>query len=454
MVLDMILIKNANILTMDDRKTYPDGFIIMDTDNISDFNATESAAKEVSVANSDDSGKTAMVSGNNETSSETYPLKGKILAIGELDFMPVLVEICRQRSIAIDDVTIIDACGNFLMPGMIDAHCHIGLWEDGQRDDDGDGNEESDPCTPQMRAIDAINPFDPCFKEAVEGGITSVMTGPGSANVIGGQFAFIKTYGTSIDRMAINPMAAMKVALGENPKSVYGKRNSAPVTRMGNAAVLRDALYKAAQYMKLKQTALDDKTKDEPEFDIKHESLIKVLTGELPLKIHAHRADDLLTAIRICKEFSLKYTLDHCTEGYKIADYLFEEYKAGSLKGVITGPLLCDRSKPELANSSITNPGVLAQKGICTAIMTDHPVIPVQYLPISVAVAAKSGMDEVSALESITINAAKLCHSEERVGSLKVGKDADMIILSGHPFDYNTKILKTIINGRVVFDAV
>lgn len=409
----MLLINHATILTMDEGKKYIDGFVLIDP------------------------------------SEDT----GRIMAVGKGDGLRELQTICIDKGMELSSCTIIDGHDGFIMPGFIDPHCHIGLWEDGQREEDGDGNEESDPCTPQMRAVDAINPFDPCFKEAVEGGVTSVMTGPGSANVVGGQFAFIKTTGTNIEKMIIKAPAAMKVAFGENPKGVYGKRNAAPGTRMGTASVLREALFKARKYSDSLVKAKNDPAKDTPDFDIKSESLLQVLDGTIPLKIHAHRADDMLTAIRICKEFNLKYTLDHCSEGYRIADHLFEEFIAGRLKGILTGPLLSDRSKPELAHSSILNPGILSKKGICVGIMTDHPVIPVQYLPVTAAIAVREGMNEQSALEAITINAAKLCGTDDRVGSLKEGKDADLIILDGHPFEFRTKILYTIINGRIVFQA-
>lgn len=409
----MLLIHNALVMTMEENSQYNMGFVLIDS----------------------------------------YERSGRILAIGDGDGIKEMELFCSENHIDKNRCTIINGKGGVVTPGFIDPHCHIGLWEDGQRDEDGDGNEESDPCTPQMRAIDAINPFDPCFREAVEGGITSVMTGPGSANVIGGQFAFIKTYGTNIDKMIVKSPAAMKVAFGENPKSVYGKRNTAPGTRMGTAAVLRDALFKTKKYKEAQEREKLDEKKDAPDFDMKLESLLQVVEGRIPLKIHAHRADDMLTAIRICKEFGLHYTLDHCTEGYRIVDDLYEEFESGRLLGVIAGPLISERCKPELAFLSIRNPSVLSNRGILTGIMTDHPVIPVQYLPVSAAIAVREGMDEQKALESITINAAILCGVEERVGSLKTGKDGDVILLSGHPFEFRTKILCTIIDGRIVYQS-
>jgi len=424
----MILLNNALIMTMNKNIQYENGFVLMDSDEQSDSNITIRM----------------------EFEDARF---GIILAVGAGDGLKEMMDWCLLKKKDTSNFTIINAHGGVVMPGFIDPHCHIGLWEDGQSDEDGDGNEESDPCTPHMRAIDAINPFDPCFREAVEGGITSVMTGPGSANVIGGQFAFLKTCGINIEKMIVKAPAAMKVAFGENPKSVYGKKNTAPGTRMGTAAILREAFFKAMRYRDDLEKAKTDPKKDVPDFDIKSESLIPVIEGRLPLKIHAHRADDMLTAIRICNEFNLRFTLDHCTEGYRIAKDIYEEQLTGRLIGVIAGPLISERCKPELAHLSIQNPSILSKQGICTGIMTDHPVLPVQYLPVSVAIATREGMDENKALEAITINAAKLCGVETRVGSLEVGKDADLVVMSGHPFEFRTKILYTIINGKLEYTS-
>ncbi|MHB1454461.1 MAG: amidohydrolase [Saccharofermentanales bacterium] len=407
----MILIRNARVMTMDAGIEYADGFLLIGPE-------------------------------------EDH---GRIIAAGEGDGSAAMEAYCTSAGLRPSDCRIIDAEGGYLLPGLIDPHCHIGLWEDGQRSETGDGNEMTDPCTPHLRAIDAINPFDPCFREAYEAGITSVMTGPGSANVLAGQFAFMKTYGTSIDQMTVDPCAAMKAALGENPKGVYGPRNNLPGSRMGNAAVFREALLRTSRYIQARDKHAKDPAAAEPEYNMKYEALVPVLEGRLMLKIHAHRSDDILTAVRICKEFNLKYTLDHCTEGYMVADELLEEFTGGKLLGVLTGPLLSDRSKPELANATIRNPGLLSGRGIRTAILTDHPVIPIQYLAITAAVAAREGMDEYKALEAITCNAAALCNAGSRVGSLTVGKDGDAVIFSGHPFDFRTKVRSTIISGKEVY---
>lgn len=339
---------------------------------------------------------------------------------------------------------IIDARGMWVMPGIIDAHSHIGMWEDGIGFEGADGNEATDPVTPHLRAIDGINPDDNCFKEAREHGITTVVTGPGSANVIGGQFAAIKTYGRRIDDMIVKEPLALKVAFGENPKRVYNGKGRAPSTRMATAAILRENLVKAQEYKKKLERGKKDPDKM-PERDLKMEILVKVLNREIPIKAHAHRADDILTALRIAKEFNLDITIDHCTEGHKIVDFLLEENAK-----VIVGPLLSDRSKVELRNMTFKAPGILSKAGVKVAMATDHPVIPQQYLPVCAAIAVKEGMDEMEALKSITINAAEITGIADRVGSLEPGKDADVVVYDGHPLDIRTKTVWVFINGHAV----
>jgi len=341
---------------------------------------------------------------------------------------------------------VIEAKDRLVFPGFIDAHSHIGMWEDSVGFEGADGNEDSDPVTPHLRAIDAINPFDRSFEEAIEGGVTCVATGPGSANVIGGQFCVIKTFGKRVDKMVVKEPAAMKVAFGENPKSVYHEKHQMPQTRMATAAILREALFKAREYLNKKLEAQQDEEKDMPEFDIKSESLIKVLTKEIPLKAHTHRADDIFTAIRIAKEFDVNLTLDHVTDGYLIVDELKQENIP-----CIVGPNLTDRSKVELKNLDFKNPGILSKNGILVAIMTDHPVIPQKYLVLCSALACKSGMDEIDALKAITINPAKILGIDNRVGSIKEGKDADIVIYKGHPFDIFSEVEYVLIDGKVVY---
>ncbi|WP_026894471.1 amidohydrolase [Clostridiisalibacter paucivorans] len=345
------------------------------------------------------------------------------------------------------DAEIIDADGKLVFPGFIDAHCHIGLFEDGIGFEGEDGNERVEPVTPHLRAIDGINPMDVTFKEAYEGGVTCVATGPGSANVIGGEFAVIKTYGNRVDDMLVKAPVAMKIAFGENPKRVYNEQKKSPVTRMATAGILRETLFKAKLYMEKQQMAEGDISKM-PEYDIKMESMAKVLRKEIPLKAHAHRADDILTAIRIAKEFDVDITLDHCTEGHLIVDHLIKEQKPA-----IIGPSLTDRSKYELRNLTFETPGILQKAGMKIAIMTDSPVIPQYYLPLCAGLAVKSGMDEMEALKAITINPAEILGIDDRVGSIEVGKDADIVITEGHPLkDVNFKVVKTIINGNVVLN--
>ncbi|MBP5427357.1 MAG: amidohydrolase [Clostridiales bacterium] len=363
-----------------------------------------------------------------------------------------ILEVARDReSIRSDisrDVTVINAKGRYVFPGFVDPHCHIGLYEDSLGFEGEDTNESTDPVTPQLRAIDGINFFDRNFKEAYEAGVTTVVTGPGSANVLGGQFLAMKTYGRRIEEMIVKDPVAVKIAFGENPKSVYNERKQMPTTRMATAAILREELNKAVEYNDKKKIYASTKDEeDKPEYDGKLEVLIKVLNKEIPFKAHAHRADDILTAIRIAKEFDVNITIEHCTDGSRIKDILKSEGVP-----VIVGPVITDRSKPELANQSASTGGILAKEGIDVAIMTDHPVFPINYLPIQAAIVAKEGMDCMQALRAITITAAKVCGIDDRVGSIEVNKDADIVIFDGHPFEIKTNVLKTIIDGEVVYD--
>lgn len=341
---------------------------------------------------------------------------------------------------------VFDAEGMYAMPGIIDAHSHIGMWEDGMGREGSDGNEATNPVTPEMRSIDGINPFDRCFKEAVACGVTTAVTGPGSANVVGGTFVAMKLYGRSMDEMILKFPVAMKAAFGENPKRVYGDK-AAPATRMAIAAILRKALAGALDYAKKIENAKDDPSKM-PERDLGKEALLPVIRGELPLKIHCHRADDILTAIRIAKEFNVRFTLDHCTEGYLIPDLLKETIEETGA-GIIIGPLLTDRSKIELRNVSFSAPKALYDAGIDFAMMTDHPVIPEQYLPVCAALAVREGLPEDAALRSITINAARITGIDDRVGSLEVGKDADIAVFSGHPLDFRSRCVLCTVDGQV-----
>jgi len=363
---------------------------------------------------------------------------GKISGIGEMADMP--------DTEAAD--TIIDAAGMVLMPGLVDSHCHIGLVEDSVGLEGDDVNEMTDPITPQLRAIDGIYHGDRAFEEARQNGVTTVVTGPGSANVIGGQFAALKTYGRSVDEMIIKAPCAMKIAFGENPKMVYNEKHQLPTTRMATAALLREQLYKAKEYLEALEKYQEDKEENEkPEYDFKLESLIPVIKGELPVKAHVHRTDDIFTAIRIAKEFNLDMTLDHCTEGWLVADILKE-----SGYNIIVGPILTDRSKIELKNQTVKSPGILSKAGIDVAIMTDHPCVPIQHLMLCASLAVREGMAPEDALKAITINAAKCVKLDNRIGSLEIGKDADMVLYTGDPLDYSSKVKMTFINGQKVYE--
>lgn len=339
----------------------------------------------------------------------------------------------------------LDLDGAHIYPGFIDAHTHLGMWEDGLTFEGDDGNEETDPITPQLRAIDALNPMDRCFREALESGVTTVITGPGSANPIGGQLAAIKTAGRCIDKMIVKAPVAMKMALGENPKTVYHGKNQTPVTRMATAALIREQLRKAERYLDDTERALAEEDFDPPEYDIKCEALLPLLRREIPAHIHCHRADDIFTAIRIAEEFQLDYVIVHGTEGHLITEELAEK-KAR----VLSGPIFCDRSKPELRNLTPACPGKLTEAGIQTALITDHPVIPIQYLPLCAGLAVREGMDPEMALRAITIEPARICGLDDRLGSLAVGKDADFSVFRQNPLTIAAKPEKVFVGGREI----
>lgn len=357
---------------------------------------------------------------------------GKIGAIGDMGECP--------GGLLEGDEEVIDAKGHLVMPGIIEAHCHMGITEEKKGMEGDDCNETVDPITPYLRAIDAINPMDAAFNDALQAGITSAMIGPGSSNVVGGQFAFVKTHGRCIDRMVVKAPAAMKIAFGENPKVNYSGQGTSPSTRMAIAAMLREELTKAVSYGKKKEQEPDM----EPDF--RYECWLPVLRGEIPLKAHVHRADDILTAVRIAKEFRLRMTLDHCSEGHLIMEELQE---AGF--PAIVGPDMASRNKIEVQNMAFKTVGLLAKQGILTAVTTDHPVSKIQFLPICAGLAVKAGMPKEEGLRSITINAARICGVDERVGSLAVGKDADVVIFDGSPMEVITRTLCTIIEGKIVY---
>jgi imidazolonepropionase-like amidohydrolase len=394
---------------------------------------------------------------------------GKVFTItqGTLDPGSVLINEGHITAVGAEleipeDAEVYDATGKFVLPGLIDAHCHAGLFPDGQGWEYSDGNEMTDPITPHLRAIDAVNPADQAFEDIVAAGVTTVLTGPGSANLIGGQWVCLKTMPKpSIEEMVLLEPAGMKMALGENPRRVYGTlQKKTPSTRMGNAGMLRAALVDAQNYLekwqRYEQELAEHQAKSEdknggseapkpPERDLKMEALGKVLRREMKARVHAHRADDMLTAIRIAEEFNLDLTLEHATEGYKITDIL-----AAKEIPVTAGPILFSRLKYELKDMTPKNPGLMAASGVKVAIQTDE-MSAVKYLTINAALAVREGMPEEETLKAITIYPAEIIGVADRVGSLEAGKDADIIVFDEHPFDYRSVSELVIVNGEVAY---
>ncbi len=356
---------------------------------------------------------------------------GKIAAVGKDLEIPA-------------DARVVDAGGRLVTPGCVDAHCHIGLDNQAMGWEGKDYNEIIDPITPHLRAIDSINPMDEAFPLALKGGVTTACTGPGSANVVGGTFVAIKLHGKRVDKMIVKDPIAMKCAFGENPKRCYGQMaKKTPMTRMGTAALLRELLFKTKRYL------ADQEAGKNPPFDMKLEAMIPVIRGEIPLKAHAHRADDILTSIRIAKEFGVKITLDHCTDGALIADELAEE----GLPAFV-GPSLGSKTKIELINKSFATPKVLTEAGVKVSIITDSPVIPLQYLPMCAALAVNSGLDREEAWKAITIHPAESIGIGDRVGSLEPGKDGDVVIWTADPMTaVGAQSHMTILEGKIVYQG-
>ena len=363
------------------------------------------------------------------TMEAEHPIRADIL-LKDGKIERIAPQIQREES-----MEILDGSGYKVFPGFIDAHSHIGISEEKKTVQMDSSNEGTNPITPCMRAIDAVNPMDSAFHNAIAAGITGVMAGPGSANPIGGQFAFIKTDGRRIDDMIVMAPAAIKIAFGENPMTNYGINGNMPSTRMGTASLIREELTAARQYFDGNNGG-----------DFTMECYRELFEGRIPLKAHVHRADDIFTAIRIADEFGLKLTLDHCTEGHLIAEEIAESgYPA------IVGPSLASRSKDEVSQSDFKTPGILQKAGVTVALTTDHPVSRIQYLPLCAGLAAKEGMGEQGALRAITIDAARICGVDDRLGSLKEGKDGDIVLYDGDPLQIASSVKAAIINGKIVW---
>lgn len=341
-----------------------------------------------------------------------------------------------------EGVQIVEAEGLHVYPGFVEAHGHIGLDGYGIGYEGMDYNELNDIVSPQLRGIDGVKPMDAAFPKAAAAGVTCVCVGSGSANVLGGTFVTIKTVGRRVEDMVVRDNVAMKCAFGENPKRVYREKKDS--SRMSTAALLRETLFKTREYLEKKEAAGDDPTK-KPAFDMKLEALIPVIKGEMPLKAHAHAAEDIFTALRIAREFGVKITLEHVTEGHLIVEELAKENVP-----LAVGPTLTSASKYELRNKSWTTPGVLAAAGCQVSIITDSPVIPQEYLPLCAGLAVQAGMDPFAALQAITINPARHAGIADRVGSIEVGKDADLVITDGCPFEVSTKVRHVFIEGKEV----
>ncbi|MDD4169007.1 MAG: amidohydrolase [Desulfotomaculaceae bacterium] len=361
---------------------------------------------------------------------------GKICEIGADVHMP-------------KDAEVIDVAGKVVMPGMIDAHSHLGIVEEIYREEGDDCNESTDPVTPHLRAIDAINPADLGFRDALAGGVTTVVTGPGSANVIGGEMVAMKTAGTVIDEMIVRFPVGLKAALGENPKRSYSRDRKMPTTRMASAAILREALVRGQEYIRKTTFGSSEGDVHLPKRDLKMEALARVLKREIPLRVHAHRADDIMTAVRIAREFQVDLVIEHCTEGHVVAQQLAEL----GIPAVI-GPVITNRAKVEMQGITLETARVLSAAGVRIAIMTDHPVVPVQYLAASAALTVKGGLSEDAALRAVTIDAAEILGLANSLGSLEPGKDADFVVMDRHPLDILCQVEQVFIKGVKVYPIV
>lgn len=377
--------------------------------------------------------------------AKIYTMENKVIENGFIYVSSgVIRKVDEMKNLSFCDSETIDLQRNCIYPGFIDAHTHLGIFEDSLSFEGDDTNEDNDPITPHLRAIDAVNPMDRGFKDALKAGITTVVTGPGSANPIAGQLIAMKTYGNRVDDMVVKSPVAMKFSLGENPKTVYRDKDQSPGTRMATAALIREQLYKAKIYFENKRKAeTSNGDYDLPEYDAKCEALIPLLNKSIQAHFHVHRADDIFTAIRISKEFGLDLVVVHGTEGHIITDHLRAENVP-----ILSGPFLTGRTKPELKNLNSKNPGILSRNNIKTAIITDHPETPIELLTVCAAVAVREGMSQEDALKAITINAARACRIDDKVGSIKVGKDADFVVFKSNPLNIFLKPLMIFCKGK------
>jgi imidazolonepropionase-like amidohydrolase len=380
-------------------------------------------------------GRVVPIEGDPIESGTVLLADGKIAAVADSGFKPP------------SGADVIDAAGKWVLPGFIDAHAHLGVSEEGTGWAGADTNELTGPVQAQVRAMDAINPAEEGFRDAIAGGVLAVNINPGSGNPIGGQTVAVRCWGRTVDDMVLREPAGLKSALGENPKRVYGEKKETPATRLGTAAVIRSALVEASNYIARQQS--DDQSSERIGLtprDLKLEALARVLRREIPWRQHCHRADDIATAMRIAAEFGYDLVIDHGTEAYLIADKI-----AAAGIPVVIGPLLTSRSKVELRNRSLANPGRLAAAGVTIAITTDHPVVPIHFLIHQVTLAVKEGLDRQTALRSVTINPARIIGVADRLGSLTVGKDADLVIWSGDPLDVMSRAEVAFIGGREIY---
>lgn len=346
-----------------------------------------------------------------------------------------------------NDTDILDAAGKIATPGFIDGHCHMGMWEDGLGFEGADGNEDTDPTTPHLRGFESVNPMDRTFDEALEYGVTTVVVSPGSTNPVAGQIAAIKTYGNVIDDMLVKALLAMKFALGENPKTCYNDKQQQPVTRMATVAIIREQLIKAQRYLQdVEKHQNNPDENDMPDFDMKCDALIPVLKKEIAAHFHAHRADDICTAMRICKEFDINCVIIHGTESHLVASYI----KSANIP-VIAGPIIGTRCKPELRNMTRDTVDILLKAGIQVAINTDAPEVPIDMLLTSVAIATKDkDISTEAAINLVTINAAKICGIDNRVGSIQSGKDGDILLFDQNPVGLLVKPTTVIAMGKIL----